>query len=370
MRLPLKPQNYPDGHEGQYVKPVNLNQLLFHEKSDSLSFFYSPLGQSADMAPVDAFFDDMQSQIKLQEKDVLLKAFEKSRTQMKKILKSHPDKSHGFFVSHDLQGYTVLQNNVDPFCIIGQSFHVRPLLEELFVNPDFILVNVSLYDIKIYRGDFQHLEIIQQYEFDQLPKNFNELQSRFFTPQYLGLVPYKSILAIKTIAQKIKDYILYESLPVIVTGLQEMKDIFLRYFNDSVGIITHFQADFYEKTCMEILERCKEFKFAVTDYYSAQLKERLKRLMKSRRILTDLGDIIRQVQAGRVVHLVIPSEQKIWGKVDMSTGEYVIHKKVTKTSMDILNELAEEVMKQGGKIQILGPHFFPENSNVLAILKG
>lgn len=352
------------------MKPVNLNQLLFHEKSNSLSFYQSPLGTQSDMTSVDAFFDDMLTQLKLQELDGLCKLFEKNRAQMKKILKSHPEKSHGFFLSEDLQGYVVLENTLEPFCIIGQSFHTRPLLEELFVNPEYILVNVSLYDIKIYRGDFQHLEIIQQYEFDALPKNFSELQSRIFTPQYLGLVPYKSILALKTIALRIKEMILYESLPVIVTGLEEMKEIFLRYFNDTSGVITHFQADFYEKTCMEILSKCKEFRFAITDYYSAQLKERLKRLMKSKRILTELGDIIKYIHAGKVVHLVIPSEQKLWGKIDMATGEFVVHRKIGKTSVDILNELAEEVMKQGGRIQILGPHFFPQNTNVLAILKG
>lgn len=352
------------------MKPVNLNQLLFHEKSNSLSFYLTPVGTRSDTTSVDEFFDVILSQLKLQELPSLVNWFDKYRSQMKKILKSHPDKSHGFFLSEELQGYVVLENTVEPFYLIGQSFHVRPLLEELFVNPEYILVNVSLYDIKIFRGDFQHLEIIQQYEFDALPKNFSELQSRIFTPQYLGLVPYKSILALKTIALRIKEMILYESIPVIITGLEEMKEIFLRYFHDTTGVITHFQADFYEKTCMEILTKCKEFRFAITDYYSAQLKERLKRLMKSRRILSDLGDIIKSVSAGKVVHLVIPSEQKVWGKLDMTSGEYVVHKKIGKTSVDILNELAEEVMKQGGKIQILGPHFFPPNTSVLAILKG
>ncbi len=42
----------------------------------------------------------------------------------------------------------------------------------------------------------------------------------------------------------------------------------------------------------------------------------------------------------------------------------------TQDAFDILNELAEEVMNQGGKIQILAPHFFPQDSYVLAILRG
>ncbi len=310
-------------------------------------------------------------QLSLQEKGSLAKVFEKSRSQVKKIIKAHPDKSHGFFLAEDLQGYVILDQKIESYCMIGQTFHMRPLLEEIFVNPEFMLINISLYDIKIYRGDFQHLEIVQHYEFDLLPKNFNDSSHRVYAPQYLGLIPYKTILALKTIAQKVMDLILYHSLPVIVTGLEEMKTIFLRYFDHNFGVISHLQEDFYEKTCVEITERCRNFRYVVIDYYSAQLKERLKRMMKSRRLLTELTDIIKATYEGKVIHLVIPTEKKIWGRIDPKSGKVVIHKRMNKkTSVDILNELAEEVIKQGGKIQILGPHFFPQNANVLAILKG
>lgn len=345
------------------MKPVSLNQLLFHPKSASLSFYLSPETENFDV-----FFEDMLSQLKIQEHDSIAKVLEKSRTAIKKILKNHPTKSYGFYFSEDLQGYLLLEQRPETFCIIGQTFHVRPVLEELFVNPEYMVVNISLYDIKVFRGDFHHIEIYQQYDFDQLPKNFSD--SRVYAPQYMGLVPYKTILAIKTIAQRIKDLILYQSLPLIVTGLDEMKKIFLRYFNETSGVISHFQEDFYEKTCMEILEKCKNFRHAVMDHYSAQLKERLKRLMKSKKLISELPDIIKATTSGRVGHLVIPIEQKLWGKIDLETGDYVIHKKISKTSVDILNELAEEVIRQGGRIQFLGPHFFPMEVSVLAILKG
>lgn len=322
------------------------------------------------MKEVDAFIDDMSSQLKLQNRSDLSKKLLKQRATVKKIMKSHPDKSHGFFLSEEIQGYVVLDQHVDSYCMTGITFHVRPLLEELFSNPEFILVNVSLYDIKIYRGDFQHLEIIQHYEFDQLPKNFSGLSPRIYAPQYLGLVPYKTILALKTIAQKIKDYILYQSLPVIVTGLEEMKNVFLKFLDEKSGVISHLQEDFYEKTCMEILAKCKNFRFAVTDFYSAQLKDRMKRLLQSKRLLTDMSEVIKAAYAGKVVHLIIPSEQKLWGAFEPETGEFSVHKKIGKKSVDIFNELAEEVMKQGGRIQILGPHFFPPNAKVLAILRG
>jgi hypothetical protein len=356
------------------VKPVSLNQLLFHPRCDTLTFFLTPSEAQEEHFDLDGFIDDMCQQLELQGRGELQQLLVKLKTQIKKIYKAHPSKSHGFFLAHDLQGYTILEMPVfESFCVMGSTFHVRPLLEELYTNPEFLLVNISLYDIKIYRGDFQHLEIIQHFEFDQLPKGMDdESRSHVFTPQFRGLIPYKTILALKTIAHKVSDLILYDSLPVIVTGLDEMKELFLRYFGEAHGVISHIHEDFYEKTCVQILERCKSFRHLVMDYYSAQLKERLKRMMKSRRILTDLGEIIRATIEGKIIHLVLPTERKLYGAIDFATGQFELHKKAKKelASTDILNEIAEEVIRQGGRIQILRPHFFPQDAHVLAVLKG
>ncbi|MGE3610173.1 MAG: hypothetical protein AB7I27_11340 [Bacteriovoracaceae bacterium] len=350
------------------MKPISLNQLLFHPKTSTLSFFISPL-EDEKSEKVDHFIEEIVTQLNDEHKTEMSKILSKNKTQIKKILASHSDKSHGFFISDKLQGYIILDGEVESYFMIGQSFHVRPLLEELFINPEYMVVNISLYDIKVYRGDFQHLEIIQQYEFDQIPDLLNEGGVRLYSQK--TLIPYKTRLALKTIALKIQDLMLYHSMPVIITGLIDMKSIFINYFYQSNALIL-LEEDFFEKTCVEILEVCKDYRSQVMDYYSAQLKERLLKMLKSKRFLTDLEQIIKATMEGKVVHLILPSEKKLWGMLNMETGEFEIHKKILKSrpSIDILNELAEEVIKQGGRIQILGPHFFPEEAHVLAMLKG
>ena len=354
-------------HEGQKLKPINLNQLLFHSNSAATLSFFQP--HRTNELELDTFLSDMQMQLLLRGKTSLATLLENHNVHIKKILKNHPEKSYGFFISEKLQGYVALETAVEAYCIIGNSFHVRPLLEELFVNPEYLVVNVSLYDIKVYRGDFQHLEIIQHYEFE----NYSiDMRSRMFSPGQVGLIPYKSIQALRNIARKVLDLTEYESVPIMVTGLDDMKSIFLKYFSNSNGIISHIQEDFYEKTCVEILAKCKLFRYSVMDFYAARFKERLKKIMSSKRLISDLGEIIQATRQGRVIQLVLPTERKVFGVISFDTGEFEIHKKVDKKkhSVDILNLLAEEVMNQGGKIQVLAPHFFPQNTDVLAILKG
>ncbi len=361
------------GPEGQLiVKPVNLNQLLFHQKGPCISFFVAPVVKEESETSWEAFFNDMIDQLILQDRHELVKLMAKSKNAVRKVMKTHPEKCHGFFISETVQGFTSLGNTVEPYCTFGTRFHVRPLMEEVLVNPEFILVNVSLYDIKVYKADFRHVEILQHYEFDQFTNKDLGGIPRVFAPEFMGVIPYKSVLAIRAIAKKVMEITLYDSLPVVVTGLDQMKKLFIKHFNDDVAVITHFDEDFYEKTCVEILSKCRVIRPAIMDFYSAQLKERLKRMLKSRKIVTDLEIIVKNVSEGNVIHLVLPVESKIWGKIDLEKGTFELHKKLSKKNMsvDILNELAEEVMRQGGKIQFLGPHFFPENSQVFAVLKG
>jgi hypothetical protein len=354
------------------VKPVNLNQLLFHSHTLTVSFFHPPLKHHADPTALDAMLVDLMIQLDEKHFTHLSELLEKNRGNIKKILKSHPEKSHGFFFSEELQGYMILDKKIDAYHMVGKSFYVRPILEELLVNPEFMVVNVSLYDIQVFRGDFHSLEIVQQYEFDQLPQGFQlEERSRIYTPQFMGLIPYKAILALKTIANKVKEITVYDSIPVIVTGLEDMKEIFLNFF-DHPGIVITDGVDFYEKTCSEILESCQIFRPQVMDYYSLLLQQRLKKMVKLKRLLSDLDSIIKAVMDGKVMRLILPSDTKILGRIDFSSREYEICSpgQQKNNAVDILNEIAEEVVKQGGKIQILGTHFFPQDTAAMAVLKG
>ncbi|MFL5786190.1 MAG: hypothetical protein ACJ76H_16345 [Bacteriovoracaceae bacterium] len=354
------------------MKPVNLNQLLLHPKGPCVSFYLPPLNKEDENSQWDAFFQDMAEQLILQERRELVKLLVKAKASVRKVMKSRPERAFGFYFSETLQGYSMLEGNVEAFCVFGVRFHVRPLLEEIFVNPEFILVNISLYDIRVYKCDFQHVEIIKSYEFDDFSLKDFPGATRVYAPQYMGMIPYKTILAIRSIAKSIVEMTLYNSLPVVVTGLEDMKKHFLKHLDVNAGVISNFEENFVDQTSVEISERCKIMRPAVTDFYSARMKERLKRMLKSQIIVTDIEQIVKSVSEGKVVHLVLPTERKLWGKIDLEKGTVEVHKKVhnKNTSVDILNELAEEVMRQGGKIQFLGPHYFPDNSQILAVLKG
>lgn len=258
----------------------------------------------------------------------------------------------------------MLETPIESFFTIGPSFHVRPMIEEYFSNPEFLVVNVSLYDIRVYRGTFHHLEVTQVFEFEDLKVD----APRIFTPSHIGLVPFKHISAMRTIAHGISDLVTYHSLPVVVTGLADMKEIFIKYLPQDSRVITHLDIDLFEKTCVQILEACRRVRSPIFSVYSEELRDRFLKMKKGQRLVTDLSAIIRATREGKVLQLVIPHSKKLWGQVDLDSGEYELTQK-RGAKVDILNEVAEEVIRQGGKIHVLDTRHFPDDLSALAVFK-
>jgi hypothetical protein len=345
------------------LKSVNLNQLLNAPKSQALSFFLPAIAHSS-LLQLKHFLEDLKDQLSEQNESELLSFLSQDFEAILKIAQSHPQRECGFFFNSSLQGYCVLETPIESFFTIGPSFHVRPMIEEYFSNPEFIVVNVSLYDIKVYRGNFHHLEVTQVFEFDDLKVD----SPRIFTPKHIGLIPFRHITAMRTIANGLADLVIYHSLPIVVTGLADMKEIFIKYLPQDSRVITGLEMDLFEKTCVQVLEACRRVRSPIFNIYSEELRDRFLKMKKGQRLVTDLSQIIRASREGKVLQLVIPHSKKLWGQVDLVSGEYELSSN-RGAKVDILNEVAEEVIRQGGKIHVLDTRHFPEDVSALAVFK-
>lgn len=354
-------------HSGLSMKLLKINQLLFHPKSQCLSFFLSNLTASK-LSEHQSFLEDIQIQLGLQGKKHLAQKFEHLIEEIIFVVKSHPDRSHGFFLSEHLAGYMLLDAQVDTYCAISTSFHIRPILEEVFVNPEYILINISPFDVKIYQADLKQIEFVKNFDF-ATAENFSLPweQARVYSGDISQLIPHRTMSSLRNVAQKVMETMQIGSIPVLVTGNEKFKNIFLRYYNHSYGTID-IAEDFSESSCIDIMSKLKVHRQTILDFYSVAFKNRLLKLISSRQLVTDLHRVIRSTQQGETLRLMIPTGKNLWGRVNFKTGKYSLAQD-SGDGEDILNELAEEVIRQGGKIQFLSSHFFPKDSVCMAIIK-
>jgi hypothetical protein len=352
-------------HEGHSLKPVNFNQLLFHPKTDCLSFFLVPSREDPALV-----LQQISHQLELKRQSVLNGILNAALPRIHSIIRTHAKRSIGFFISSELQGHVLLDDEVENFFILGQSFHVRPLLEHLLEDPEFMVVNVSMHDLKLFRGSFHGLEIVQQWDYDQVVIAPDQ-RSRVYLPQQGGLLSHMTLMIVKKLAVSMKDNFDYASMPVLIAGLGPMKEVFLRYFDQQEESVIDIPEDFFEKTCVEILEMCRPYRHQILQYHSQRLVEKIMNLVHSRLLISDLGEIIRQISAGEVIKLILPRKIRLYGQIDLAAGTYQLAEggKAVDGAVDILNEMAEEVMRQDGRIILLNNHFFPAGTKALAVLR-
>jgi hypothetical protein len=351
------------------MKLLKINQLLFHPKSQCLSFFLSDLSSSK-ILEHERFLEDILVQLGLQGKKHLAQKFEHSLKDILATVSSHPNRAHGFFMSEHLVGYMLLENSVETYCTISSSFHIRPILEEVFINLEYILINISSSDIKIYQVDLKQIEFVKSFDFEVFESlSLPWEQSRVFSGDLSQLIPHRTMLNMKSVALRVMETMQIGPMPVLVTGNETLKNIFMRYYNHSYGTVD-ISEDFSESSCTEIMSRMKEHKQTILDFYSVSFKNRLLKLIGSGQLITDLHKVIRAIQQGEVLRLMIPVGKNLWGSINFKTGKYSLtHDMNSGDGTDILNELAEEVIRQGGKIQFLSNHFFPKDSVCMGIIK-
>lgn len=351
------------------MKLLKINQLLFHPKSQCLSFFLSDLKKS-NLLDHKSFLEDIQVQLGLQGKKHLAQKFEHLLKDILSIVSSDPHRGHGFFISEQLSGYMLLETEVETYCTISSSFHVRPILEEIFINPEYVLINISQNEVRVYQADLKQIEYIRGHEFTatditSLPWE----QSRIYSGDFSQMIPHRTLGQLRDVAMKVMETMQIGSMPVLIAGNETFKGIFSRYYSHSYGIID-LGEDFSELSCMAIMEKMKTHRQSILDFYSVNFKNRLMKLISAGQLITDLQQVIKSAGQNEINRLMIPTGKNLWGRINFKTGKYSLAQNMKSgDGTDILNELAEEVIRRGGKIQFLSNHFFPKDSVCMAILK-
>jgi|GEM_PF-5141532 len=328
------------------MKPVQLSQLMSLGQTTSISIIF----QSEEHETLSEFLDEhIQNAI---EHEVC----SRHQLKMKEILSNHPEQSIAFYLSLDFCGYYILNDYFRSLYFVDEKFFIRPIVESLLLNPEFFLINVSLYDIKVYRGEREGLDLTHHFEFEKISQESLKFKARFFTPEFMGVIPFKTMLAVKELAHKLSEQLGYSQFPVIVTGLEEIRNLFLQNFSYSGPLIDHLHEDFYEKSSLEIHAILSDLRHLLVDKYSTVLKERVKTYQRNQKLLTKKHEILDLMKANQVSQIIIPTLKR--------TSEE------SREDLSDINDLLFYLIKTEGKVEVLSHHFFPRNITVMGVKRG
>lgn len=257
---------------------------------------------------------------------------------------------------------------VEQSCHVATSFHVKPLLRWLQMDQDFLFLGLENDAAHLYSGSQDSFKLVDSIIFPQAFKDKNTFD------YYLGLnkATQKKIKEDETFAwlnDCISQITKFSKPKLFVAGEKFLVDGLNRSFHYKNAIKTpienSFDKDSVNEVCVVIRKLLKAESRAIIE----------KSLMEFRfaeednRTRKNLFQVSKAVVQGRVRKLIVSDELSIFGKIDRKSGGLAIHPyDLDHEDDDILDDLAQIVLSQGGEVIVASKNEIPKGRPILAIL--
>ena len=275
----------------------------------------------------------------------------------------------GIFRNENLFRILSLPVPVEQTCVVATSFHVKPLLRWIQNDREFLFLGITEGTASLYHGNQNSFNLIETIIFPEAlqktsyPDSYEDLKKlRFKSHKYDETIEWLNEW-IFSLTKEVK--------PVLfVAGKRELTGPLLkqcRYANTrEQAIWPSFSQEKATEICMEIRSILKknarkDLEHSLMEFYQA---EELNLANKN------IFQIAKAAIKGKVRKLIIADGIKIFGKIDKTSGGLSIHTAhLDHEDDDILDDLAQEVLAQGGEVVVASRHEIPKGRPILAIFE-
>lgn len=303
------------------------------------------------------------------------------------------------FWNHNLDGLAVLagpgvfqvyrlQRPVPELAVVAESFHIKPLIRILQSADRYQVLGVNRQQIRLFEGNRDALDEV---ELDPaVPRTVTEVVGEEESKEdrlsvwpsapgrgvHQGTVSTAELLDNETdrffraIDRAIlKHYSRPLGLPLILAALPENQSLFRQIsrnpFIVADGVTTHPDALSFEA----LRERAWQ---VIEPHYLARLAG-LTEMFGAARAKglgdDDLGRIGPNAVAGRIGTLLIEADRVVPGRIDTTTGENELKELGDPAVDDLLDDLAELVLKNRGEVVVVPAARMPAQSGIAAIYR-
>lgn len=321
------------------MKKVSFEDMLFMEKKSKgfcLSFYASNFME----------FDRLIDEAKL----IARKDFEsgeycsffESLDIYKKYIDSFPS---AIFISSELHYYVPLLTCKEELVVVSTSFHVKPLIKMYQRSRNLALLQFSEDQVQLFQINMKNITLIDIFE---LPKNSTDyLDIDRFVRQHLS-----------------------EKKPLLIISGQEK---YVKNLRDSSLYGNIFPTTFHSHLYKNGASLINHIYRHIDSYFfelESRSTSRITTAKQKGRLATDVDSIFSHALAGEIKTLFVAENEKLWGSMDFINKKISIHsQQMNSYDDDILDDLAELVLKFKGNVVVLPSMQLPNESLVCAILR-
>ncbi|NLY81575.1 MAG: hypothetical protein GX078_02185 [Clostridiales bacterium] len=280
-----------------------------------------------------------------------------------------------------------LPRNVEELSVVGERFHIKPLIRTFQSSDRYHLLGLDRKNFILYEGDrygFEEVEIDPE-----VPRTAEEVLGDEYTDSYLGYGSHggagntplyhghggrKDALEIDTQRYfRYVDKFITENysntmkLPLILMTLDEYHGEFRKITNNAHLLDKGIRKDYKEQS----MDQIKQSAWALIEpIYLEKTKALVERFYKKQSEFVasdDLSDLARAVREKRVETLILEADKVVIGCFDKETGK--LERKENTESCNVLDELADMMIKNKGEVVILPKERMPSTTGAAAIYR-
>jgi hypothetical protein len=255
-----------------------------------------------------------------------------------------------------------------PLVVVSNSFHVRPLLQSLASEPHHRMIILRDEEALSYRRDHDGVscEIRARFPEDKTDKGKSLFHKQ--TAHDLDRTWHN----MEGFAQEILKLQNQDPRPIALFGPEKLRKLIIE---DIRAQLTRpiFVQDRSEKNLREICQLADEaYLDRLVDESPFDVDQAIDAAEAQDLLVTDIREVFRHALAGKVLSLVVTSENLAWGHVNLNSGEVELHESQLDHHDDcVIDNTVEQVLNFGGSVLFAHPENVCERrrGGVFALLR-
>jgi hypothetical protein len=287
-----------------------------------------------------------------------------------------------------------LQRPVAELLVIGDSFHIKPLLRSLQATDRYQILGLNRHEAKLYEGNRDTLDEI---ELDEgVPGTIEEALGSELSESHSTVASYggsggrghgvpsmhhghghkkdevnnDNERFFRAVDRAILEHHSQRSkLPLVLAALPEHHDLFHRVSHNPFLVKGGIRLD---PQSISVERLCTEAWGVMEPHYQQQIASLVDSFNESQSrhlAVSDLTDIAQALIVGRVGNLLVEADRQIPGQLNAATGAIEFNQCHESSGEDLLDDLAELTLKMGGDVTVIPTHQMPSKSGAAAIFR-
>jgi hypothetical protein len=288
----------------------------------------------------------------------------------------------GFYIQHSLP------LRFSTLAVVGDRFHVRPLLELFTGDAYFYVLAISMGDVRVFRcGRYseQELSLVdmprnmkdalwpedpeKQRQFRAMRSGQSGEEALLYSPEFAQQEKEQLLTYFRQVDQSLHHLLRNESAPLVVVAVDYLQPIYA-------------EANTYQHLLKEGVMgnpdgiQPDELRFKAWQLVEPHLREEWQRvvarfasLQGTGRTSAQIDEIAREVARGRVDSLLVARSGVVWAKASPDGESFELHDTPESGDEDLVDRAAIQTLTHGGRLYALSQAEMPTTSPAAAIFR-